>query len=434
MRRELLAISAGVLAVTLGLSWLFTMDTEATAAPALGAGPTPGSSARAQAASRPVSGTPLDALDDEEELVEHVPSTLVVVSLRASETGVPILFKTAELQPETYWPLPGEAPLPDGPIGDGLQELLSDESSLSERDWLDDAVASGLLEVDPAEDPWAGVLALEVERRLARQAWDDRYADALRDLEPGRMLSQRALVGRPDVAAVVELADELIDAVPDSAAAEYGRLYLLDALQSAGAAGEARELALDMLRHTDDALVAGQAVALLAKASTDHLIPLADLDALEALTASFPESIPSSNVAAYALDQALRRGDEKRAQDWTAYLEDILARHCTPGRHDIECITHRDSLTEALGMLRLRDPADARTWQEGLELAAFMCSDTHEPASRRVEGDARWDGTWSWTWRRPSGFTRCIEQEVDAAPVPEESSLAVRLRVIDSRD
>jgi hypothetical protein len=388
--------------------------------------------ARLLAATKP----PAAPAEDDDPDDEDVRSALVVVALRGTELGMRTFPKTVALEPAQFWPLPDEAPFPEGLVADGLQELLLSEPTLSERDWLIDAEDSGLLEVDPVDDPWAAVLALEVERRRSRQAWDDAYADASSALPHGHMVAQRRLVGAPDVDAVIDLADALITASPDAPTAEYGRLYLLNALQSAGKTddlGEARSLALDMLRNTDDALVAGQAVSLLTKMSRSEPMPLDDLDALDVLVDSFPEAIAEPQIMAYALDQALRHDDIGRSEHWAARLELALNQTCDPVHPDLQCTTHRDSLTEVLGVLGVRDPTDSTSWQETLELASYLCADTHAFGTSAVSARARWDGAWDWDWDAPSAFTNCVEHEVDSGPRPRWDRLTARIRVIDQR-
>ena len=433
-------VSAAVLLLAGTLIWLTQQSPEASAVQPKESGPTPMSSLQARmigttkSAAKPATAD--DEEDEENEEDESAHASLVIVALRSTELGIRIFPKTVTLDPAQFWPLPDEAPFPEGPIADGLQELLLDEPTLSERDWLIDAEASGVLEVDPADDPWAAVLALEVERRRARQDWDDAYADAASTLPPGHMVAQRKLVGPPEVDAVIDLADALITAAPDAPTAEYGRLYLLNALQSAGGAAhllEARTLALDMLRNTDDALVAGQAVSLLTKMPRTEPMPLDDLDALDTLVSSFPEAMADPQIMAYALDQALRHDDIARAESWVERLEHALAQNCDANSSDLQCITHQDSLIEVLGVLGVRDPTDSTSWQETVELASYLCANTYSPGSYAVSAAGRWDGTWDWDWDEPSAFTDCVEHEVDSGPMPTHDLVSASIRIIDKR-
>lgn len=431
MRRRVLpvAVAAAVLAALLALGT--RPGTEATAAASIAAGPTPMASLRARRhAPAPAARPADDAVEDDADGIETTYAA-VVVDVRPMEVGLRTFPKTARLDPATFWPLAGEAPFPEGATADGLQRMLADAPDApSVPAWVDTALADGLHVADPVDDPWAAVLALEVERR--RVALDHRatYDAALAELPPGTLVAAHALVGPPPVDGLVDAADALIDAWPDAPVAEYGRLYLLDALWSAGTddgATEARALAIDMLRNTDDALVAGQAVSLLTRLPRSEPLARADLDTLEELVGSFPEAVQGIDVAAYALDQALRHGDDARARRWTERLDAALYDRCDAGSPSPWCATHLDNRDEVVALLGDRDPADAETWKQAIEIAAYRCASRLDRAHR---GEARWDGGWTWTWPAPDAFTACLERAADAGPVPDAERLQANVTVV----
>lgn len=435
MPRRLIATAVAALALAGLLAGLSRPSTEAVASTSLTDGPSPMQSRRARASAPP--SVPSLAEADDDEAVDTaawvIRREMVVVELRASTRGLRTFPRTARLDPTQFWPLPGESPLPEGAVADGLQAMLADaEDAPDERDWVLDALDAGADSVDPAADPWGAVLALEVERRAARLAWDDTYSEASASLPEGTMVAQRALIGAPDVDALLDLADGVIEAWPDAAVAEYARLYLLDGLQSAGAEGDldqARDLALDLLRHTDDALVAGQAVSLLTRLPRTEPIPADDLDALEALVDGFPDTVAGIDVAAFALDQALRSDDGERAARWTDRLDDALHAGCDLEAPGPVCATHLSNRDEVVGLLGDRSAAEAATWRQALEIAAYACD--REFRARTGDATLTWDGGWAWAWRDGEDrFTECMEAEAAGGPGPDAERLVVALRVV----
>jgi hypothetical protein len=363
----------------------------------------------------------------------------IVVWLRSAGSGFLTFPKRASLDVAATWPLPGTVPFPEGDVADVMQELLQQPDAELERLWVELALEQGIDAdgIDARLSPWAAVLAMEVERRWANLDQADAYAEAKATgvLAPGDEMDPDLLLGPPANEGVLRLAEDLIESHPDSMAAEYARLYQLDALINGdGDPGEARAVATDMLHHTDDALVAGQAVSLLSRLGRgEQPLGVADLDALGALVDDFPESLEALDVAAYALDEAMRRDDGARTRGWTERLEDAVARVCG-ARRSPRCDTHRDNLDDVHAYIGDRQAWEADTWKQAVALAAYACArEGHAwrvPEGHRVV--AVHDGGWSFgPWSPGSAYSSCVQRGVAEGPAPERDGvLEVRVAIV----
>ncbi|MBX2797575.1 MAG: hypothetical protein KTR31_07905 [Myxococcales bacterium] len=410
-----------------------------------GSGPSPAESWAARrgvaAASPPTPSEPTpDQEEDEDEEVSA--SAIVVVYLREAGEGFLAVHRTTRFDVEQFWPLPGEAPFPNGGTAEGLQDLISDvprHDSPRVAEWLDLAWSEGL---DPAEvsveDPWAGVLALEVARRAARLDQREAYAAALRAGEGPQngAITMDALVGPPDVAEQIALAEDLVDAWPEHPAAEYARLYRLDAVVTGKLDEEGRAVALDLLRHSDDALVVGQAVDLLRTRPRGELLEGADLDRLLWFAQDFPELGNAVELAAFALDQALAREDGRRARAWLGHYSGIVDEMCAAERHTYagsSCGVHQDNRDVAVAYVGDVVPSQAETWRQAFEIAGYHCArQGHDPRIAPIRTRAHWDGGWAWEpWDRgPSGFGACFVEAASAGPAPRVGQLEVHVAVL----
>ncbi len=359
------------------------------------------------------------------EPTSPLPFERVTILLRHASEGILLLPRRHRLQPAEYWPLPGSAPFPSGEAAASLQTLMQqdlDPDDPQVQDWLDLALAEGL---DPnlldISDPWTAVLGMEVARREADLAQELDYQQALADglgPENGHIRAD-ALVGPPDQSALLDLANRLIDAAPSHTATEFARLYALEAMVQLERPDQARDLALDMLHHTDDALVATEAVHFLSRLPGNGALGPNDLDAMATFHDGFPELLDDPNLLVLALDQALRLDDGPRARDWANRYAGALD-NCV-GHGGVGCAGHRDNLIAARGYIGDVSPQQAQDWREGLELAGWACVRKGLGVPQQgLRGQGRWDEDWSWVQWEPANtqFEACLRDATQDVPRP----------------
>jgi len=440
-----------VLATALALVVLiaFNHSSEAPLDDAETAGPSPAAShafrkKMAAAKRRAPPLAPPTPSGSQHEVQQERPTKRVFVSLKSSVDGLLMTARRGSLDPAAFWPLPEEAPFPKGQTAPELQQLIHDQAeptSPAERAWLDVAWEEGLSpeSVDISEDPWAGVLALEVARRGSRMEHLDLYHQALDDgLGPENgMITARALVGPPQVSDLLALADDMIDAYPEHPAAEFARLYLLRATALRGQSediSEAWHTAQDLLRNTDDALVLGQAVGLLATLPGNETLSGEDLDQVAQVLTEEDDLVDPIDVSVFALNQALKREDGPRSRQWAARFEEYLAAFCSVEHQSPRCDQHRDNLDLAVAYIGDLGTADAKTWRQAFQIAAYTCARAGylEPY-QRIQVLVGWEGDhWDfppWT-PRTTPLARCIETEIPLGPQPDEAPFNVHLTVI----
>jgi hypothetical protein len=293
--------------------------------------------------------------------------------------------------------------------------------------------------VDITEDPWAGVLALEVARRASRAEHLDLYQEALdAGLGPENgMITPQALVGPPEVDDMLALADDLIDAHPEHPASDFARLYILRASSLRGHSGDISEAwttAQDLLRNTDDALVLGQAVGLLATLPANETLSGDDLDRVAQVLKEEDDLVDPIDVSVFALNQSLKREDGVRSREWVARFEEYLAEFCKVEHQSPRCDQHRDNLDLAVAYIGDLGTADAKTWRQTFQIAAYTCARAGylEP-HLRLEVMVGWEGDhWKFQPWRPltAPLARCIEYEISLGPQPEEEPFNVHLIVV----
>ncbi len=376
-----------------------------------------------------------------EEPVASYANETVVVDLREAKGAFLMISRGASLEPGEFWPLPGEAPFPEGATASTLQELIADPPGLgSDRDldFLDLAWEEGL---DPdnvsVEDPWTAVLALEVARRA------------------GALDAFEAEARAPDVQIQLALASDLIDAWPDHPAADYARLYQIDGILAGKLDDdeEMRSLALDLLRDSDDALVVSQALGVLRTRPHGEDLSGEDLDRLRHFSEDFPDLINTIELSAFALDQAMAAGDGPRTREWldlyapkvddcfaevrallrAPNVEELLAAAPASRGSGSPCSVHRNNLDEAVAYVGDIDPSQADSWRQAFEIAGYHCSRAgHDWSHLPIRTVAHWEGTWSWeTWDRgPTAFGSCFERAASSGPKPKIEAMDVRVAVI----
>lgn len=371
-------------------------------------------------------------------------SERVLVSLQSSVDGLLMTARSGVLDPSTFWPLPDEVPFPEGQTAPDLQELIHNQAeagSPEERAWLDLAWDEDLApdSVDISEDPWAGVLAMEAARRASRIEHLDLYHESLEaGLGPERgMITPRALVGPPNVDDVLALADDMIDAYPEHPASEFARLYVLRATALRGKRqdiSEAWRTAQDLLRHTDDTLVLGQAVGLLATLQSEETLSGEDLDRIADVLNEDEDLVDPIDVSVFALNQALKQEDGYRSRQWATRFETYLDAFCRVEHQSPRCDQHRDNLDLAVAYIGDLRTQDAKSWRQAFQIAAYTCARAGylEPGLR-LEVEVAWEGDhWRFQPWRPltAPLAKCIEQELPLGPHPDSDPFDVHLTVL----
>lgn len=441
MRRRWTGLAALVALLLLGL--LFRAGTPADARPDT-RGPSPSASWLGRTATLPSPPPTADAPEDTAaEPADYVRSTVVVVHLHEPGEVALVFPRHARLDPVEFWPLEGEAPFPEGAAAAGLQDLIrteADAGSEAELAWLDTAWQEGL---DPAtldvEDPWTAVLALEVARRDARADQLLAFEEALAAGEgpENGFIRPEALVGPIDTQVQASLADDLVARWPEHPAAEYGRLYQLAAAAQGADPDAGRALALDLLRHSDDALVVGQAVGLLTTLPRGEHVVTDDLDTLARFVDDHPELVDPLELSAFALDQALLTQDAARTRAWLRRFEGALETACPPTDLDLEtarCLTHLDNRDEVVATVGDVHPSEARTWRQAFEIAGYHCArEGHDAPLGALRATVHWrEGTWTWDGWDPGStpFGACFERAATSGPTPDEDRLDVNVSLV----
>ena len=156
--------------IALAIALLLTLGVHRSTPIASVEGPSPMDSWARRIARTPAKPQPEEPPEPTSD-APFVPTESIAVHLRPAGQGFLVFPRNARLDPVGFWPLPGEAPFPQGQTAEALQDLIARErehASPEELAWLDLAWEEGL---DPAQisvdDPWAAVLALEIARRHA---------------------------------------------------------------------------------------------------------------------------------------------------------------------------------------------------------------------------------------------------------------------------
>jgi len=337
----------------------------------------------------------------------------------------------AKFAPESFWPLPEDGLLPDLETTEAVERALDDDKDPDQAiaEVLAAAEHEGVVPeaLDIEAEPWAALLSLEVERlRASRQ-------DSSNDI-------------------VLNLADDIVDALPNHPAADFARLYQLDQMaRSQRTQHEAWDLALDVIRQTDDTFVVLQAIDLLTSLPRNLPLESTDLDRILAQWDQADPALDPIDVSAFGVDGAFRLNDRKRAQEWVERFEEATHQFCTQDSPSTpRCALYQDNLDAAVAVLGERDVRDADTLAQALEIAAYQCANAGHAIDRipyRVT--ALWnEGAWTWDpWtcveglhsetRYPrearctqTGYTDCIENTMLQAPSPEETPHQLRFNVV----
>lgn len=412
--------------VALGLlGWIFwPSDPQATADPAAG-GPT---AASPEAGPRPAQTRRARALQVDEAgsdpAVEDAQAPVLVRILLGPPDRLhrAVYMSFGAYKAHQLLPLRDEAPWPEHPASDRLQELLDAEAEEVDRAERD-ALAEALIEAadDPAllETPWGQLITFEASRHESRLAWCELVEDddcMWRWKEEGDVPPERDHLG------LDEDARALYEAHPDDAVGDFAALYLLG---STGSGEEGVATALEVLASTPDPLVAAQAASRLMHHGRFGE-PL-DRDQMELVAEAWlemelPQRLP---LALMGADFAVQRGDLSQAEVWQRRAEAAHADNCEAGH--FSCDTYTRELTTTRGQLAALGGRPPSSWQEVLIVAGWACYETDPlPAGAELELQGQWAGGWAFTgWGDADpDFAACFEAEADVPPYPSAGARA----------
>lgn len=319
-----------------------------------------------------------------------------------------------------------EAPWPEHPATDRLQELLDADAAGLERAERD-ALAQALIEAadDPAlmESPWGQIITLEARKRQSLLTWCEQvpHPDCRWQWEKeGDVPPERDYLGLDADARA------LFEAYPDQALGDFAALYLLSATQDED---EGIETAFQVLESTPDPWVAAQAATLLMRHGRfGEPFERSEMDLVAEVWdgMDLPQRLP---LALMGVDFALQRGDLSQAQVWQDRAEVALAANCEAGHHS--CSHYPRELIMTQGQLAALTGREASSWPEVLTAAAWACYEVAPiPLDQVFEVQGEWQGGWTFSdWGEADpDFVTCFEEEADAAPTPPDGA-RVALRI-----
>ncbi len=401
-----------------------------------------GTLSRREAARRPARPEAVpDAVGSDADAVE-------VIAIRLGTWGLPRgkTFVFDGLHPEDFWPTPEEAPLPDDEDVTLLLDALFDGyRDKEERARVAELAAARRADVLP-EDPWAALLALEVER-LAAEA--DRAA-LVRELLEQREAEGRAddTTGyeaiRTDYAALVRLAEEAAERWPGQPVEDYAALCALyaQAHPSSGVRSPdaVADLALDVLERSGDAIVRQGALTQLANVAADVKLGPEGLDLLlEVFDAPGDEVSYRHAISVAALESALALGDDERARAWMGRHDLATDAECAPEvvawRTGTEgwCRKTNQARDNRSSWLAARGVVAPTTWQAAVGATARRCHEEGRAlGAGEVIGRGTWSGGWSWTdWSASSALAGCVASAPHEGPEPPDGA-RVELHVFEA--
>ncbi len=324
-------------------------------------------------------------------------------------------------------PAADEAPWPDHPASDRLQELLeADAEGLprAERE----ALAELLIEAadDPAllASPWGQLITFEARKRESLLAWCKQVSD---DECKWHWYAEGDVPPERDHLGLDADARALFEAHPDDAVGDFAALYLLAATQDEVVGVET---ALAVLASTPDPLVAAQAASRLMRYGRfseplDRTEMALVAEAWHEMT--LPQRLP---LALMGVDFAVQRGDLSQAAVWQGRAELVREENCEAGH--FTCEAYLAELAMTRGQLAALSGEAPTSWSEVLTAAGWACHETDPlPVDTSVELEGQWADGWRFTgWGEADpAFVACFEAEADRQPVPpDQARVLVKIR------
>jgi RNA polymerase sigma factor (sigma-70 family) len=316
-------------------------------------------------------------------------------------------FSIVPFRPGTFWPTLEEAPFPRGRRVAALVDFVAERTH--------EVPARLMVKIAPLRtdtlpaDPWGGLVALEVERLHAEQAWRDALA-----------AGEEASLAARDHGGVLVLAREARARWPDHPVADFAALYEIEALGNAGEEhrDELTDLAMDLVEQSSDPYVIDAAITRLSSGATAPDLGPDDLDLLQAHYDDPEAEMNRFALASVGVESALALGDFRRASSWMA-RHDAQTAEALLQIHAADAGRIGDERDLRSGWLAARGAAPPVNWRSALYAEVQRCAEgVSAPAEVRT-GEGRYDGGWRWTWSVDyDELTACIDAASPDGPPP----------------
>lgn len=300
--------------------------------------------------------------------------------------------------PEDYLPMEDEAPWPEIPSAQAIQQLAEDlrnnerNPSASLKNFLEHARTDGLLEPvqSPIENtPWRQVLSMYAH--FAEEVIDAPLFSKY-DLEHFHQTRQTA--------------QAIIAQYPDEPVAEYARLLELEILRNARLGDKDHEYAeqtlLHILEHTDDEMVLEATAAVL----SDEQF-LTHSPALQQWTESHIDSLPQHAAEVLAVQQITvqtQSENSKATQFWIQKYRELLDERCLS---EPQCTEEFQHLNTHEGTLAAHWDIPPNTWRGALTVLMLHCH-KKTPFALPLTTSVTWDGE---SWSPHPDVERCFTRK-----------------------
>jgi hypothetical protein len=296
--------------------------------------------------------------------------------------------------PQDYVPMTDEAPWPDLPSVDALQELAeamrADSRSVDTalKDFLDESMEDGLFDQDAntlSADPWLGVLSM--------------YANYAKEVIETPIFSSSDI---ESFSTTLEFTQQLIEQHPTSSVADYARLLELEILKQTHG-------------HEKDEFNVEEYIVNILYESKDPMVIKAALGAIPTTPDASPkigtwldnhlhtlDGDINEVMAINRINQAANAGDPEAAQRWLDLYRNTLDERCT----EMDCSNEYYALNTYMGhMGNLWDTAPT-SWRDAIVQAAYSCniSPSETPI---LEGLLEWSGK---EWTASPELAHCMHQ------------------------
>jgi len=354
----------------------------------------PSMTARGRAAPAPAAGPPLGA-EAKGDVVE------ISVILTEDNSWKPDITVISLFDPASFWPTPDEAPLPDIASAAALEatmvgDLSREEGNTRIQAFLDAAESDDLdpTDIGLLESPWTALIAIEAARIRHLLEWME--AMNTHDWE------SKAPMPKVETGDVLELALSIEQLDPDAPVADFARLYILDA-QRNEAPEDAVDLALGILESSGDALVAEEAVRLIA---AHHDVPLEgeDLDLLGRQFDDIADPNTRLFVARIGVAASSRNADLRQLKRW------VRRHEAAAGESESDVLDGERAAIN--GLVAARGGREVTTWKGALVAEIWRCHKRGESLSKRkLEGTGDWDAGWKWSaWTDDPPLATCLKE------------------------
>jgi hypothetical protein len=356
---------------------------------------------------------------------EHRPTRHRVVVFPGSWRAETVRSSGAPFRAKESWPADIEAKLADHPEALEVMGSLLPTGGIA-PDGRELAAAHGLTveSVDPDEEPWLALVALEVER-----------ASAFTDFMDELLLAHRSKGTTPppelDYARVLEAARRAQTTWPDHPLAQYARLYELEALGNRMANSydptQVGPRAFTALEQASEVQLWNRTLEILVRAHPEGL-QREDLESLLELFDDPDLRFPKWEFARYGLEKSLEAGWLDLSASWMSRFDKLSAEECATDPACGQQLQERDA---ALAYLVAQNRAAPESWQVSLASLVHSCWADGSRAEEETTGiGSRLRGSWRWVWSLHSELTTCVESRAMPDPVaPDGVEVELSIRV-----